>query len=86
VLQPSYLERAQRFASFAREHGYSPSVLALAWLLSHPEITSVITGASTIAELDENSRATTLTLSSEERATLDALLPPHEFPPSASSK
>ncbi|MBV7329574.1 aldo/keto reductase [Chloroflexi bacterium TSY] len=38
----------------AQEVGKSPAQLALAWVLSHPEITIAITGGDTIEHLDDN--------------------------------
>src|SRR5581483_5276055 len=55
----------------AREAGCTPGQLALAWQLAKPEITSVIIGARTLAQLDENLAATTLAPSPEVLARLD---------------
>ena len=38
----------------ADELGKTPAQLALAWVLSHPEITVAISGADTIEHLDDN--------------------------------
>jgi aryl-alcohol dehydrogenase-like predicted oxidoreductase len=62
-------------------HGVSVARVALAWLLAQQRVTTVIIGAKTEAQLRDNLDATTLTLSSEELATLDRVsaLPP-EYP------
>ncbi len=62
-------------------HGVSVARVALAWLLAKPAVMSIIIGAKTVAQLDDNLAATTLTLTADEMARLDAVsaLPP-EYP------
>jgi aryl-alcohol dehydrogenase-like predicted oxidoreductase len=57
----------------AARHGVSVARVALAWLLAKPHVTSVIIGAKTGEQLADNIAATTLTLSAEEMAGLDAV-------------
>jgi aryl-alcohol dehydrogenase-like predicted oxidoreductase len=52
-------------------HGVSVARVALAWLLAKPHVMSVIIGAKTIEQLDDNIAAADLTLSGEEMARLD---------------
>jgi aryl-alcohol dehydrogenase-like predicted oxidoreductase len=47
--------------------------VALNWVLSHPEVTTAITGADTIERLDENLGAIGWTLDAEELARLNEL-------------
>ena len=54
-------------------HGVSVARIALAWLLQRTGVMSVIIGAKTIEQLDDNLAATELTLSPEEIAALDAV-------------
>lgn len=54
-------------------HGVSVARIALAWLLQRPGVMSVIIGAKTIEQLDDNLAATELTLSPEDLAALDAV-------------
>jgi len=54
----------------------APASVALAWLLSHREVSSVLFGARTPEQVDENLRATELTLDAEEIAAIDAAAPP----------
>lgn len=56
----------------AGELGNAPSQVALAWLLSKPVVSSVIFGARTVAQLDENVGAGELELPLEAIARLDA--------------
>lgn len=48
------LERARRFAEVAAELGEKPAPLAIAWCLRNPHVSSVILGASSVAQLREN--------------------------------
>jgi aryl-alcohol dehydrogenase-like predicted oxidoreductase len=55
----------------AREAGASEAQVALAWLLHRPAVTSVIFGARSVQQLDDNLRAAELALGAEELAALD---------------
>ncbi|RIK35845.1 MAG: aldo/keto reductase [Chloroflexi bacterium] len=55
----------------AQELGKTPAQVALAWVLSHPEVTCAITGGDTIAHLDDNLGAVGWSLDPELRARLD---------------
>ena len=57
----------------AAELGKTPAQLALAWVLSHPEITLAITGGDTVAHLDDNLGAVGWTLDASAREKLDAV-------------
>ena len=52
-------------------HGVSVARVALAWLLQRKGVMSVIVGAKTVEQLDDNLAATKLTLSAEDIAELD---------------
>jgi aryl-alcohol dehydrogenase-like predicted oxidoreductase len=54
----------------ARSHQGTHSQVAIAWLLHQPAVCSVIIGARTLAQLDENLAAGQLCLSEEELARL----------------
>jgi len=58
-------------APIAEAHGVSVARAALAWLLQRKGVMSVIVGAKTIQQLDDNLAAAELTLSHEEIAALD---------------
>ena len=65
----------------AETRGVSVARVALAWLLSRPFVTSVIVGAKTREQLDDNIAATTLQLSEQELRTLDEVSAlPAEYP------
>ena len=56
----------------AEAHGVSMAQVALAWVLAQPGITSVIVGASSLAQLDDNLAAADLGLTPDDLAALDA--------------
>jgi aryl-alcohol dehydrogenase-like predicted oxidoreductase len=58
--------------ALAGQLGKAPSQVALAWLLSRTTVSSVIFGARTVAQLEENLGAGDLELSAEAVASLDA--------------
>lgn len=60
----------------AVEFGKAPSQVALAWLLARPVVSSVIFGARTVAQLEENLGAGDLELPAEVVARLDAASAP----------
>jgi aryl-alcohol dehydrogenase-like predicted oxidoreductase len=65
----------------AKAHGVSVARVALAWVLAKPWVTTVIIGAKTIAQLDDNLDAITLKLTAEELAALDeASAPAVQYP------
>ena len=55
----------------AAAHGVSVARIALAWLLHQKAVMSVIVGAKTVTQLDDNLAATEIQLSADELATLD---------------
>ena len=63
----------------AAELGVTPAQLALAWVLSHPEITVAITGGDTIEHLNDNIGAVGWTLDDSVRETLDTVSEPFRF-------
>ncbi len=71
ALPPSAAPLFSALRSIAAERGASVAQVALAWVLSHPEITVAISGADTTERLDENLGALELELTAEERRTLD---------------
>ena len=57
----------------AAELGKTPAQLALAWAISHPELTVAITGGDTVAHLDDNLGAVGWTLDPAVREKLDTV-------------
>ena len=48
------VERARAFTAVAASLGVAPAALAIAWCLRHPRVSSVILGASRVAQLLQN--------------------------------
>ena len=59
-------------ARIAASHGSTPTQVAMAWILVHPEVTSVITGADSAERVTENVGALDLALTADDRYRLDA--------------
>jgi aryl-alcohol dehydrogenase-like predicted oxidoreductase len=78
-------DRARKCIAVMREigdaHGVSVARVALAWLLHKSHVMSVIIGAKTVEQLDDNLAAATLSLSDAEMARLDEVsVLPAEYP------
>jgi aryl-alcohol dehydrogenase-like predicted oxidoreductase len=78
-------DRAWRCVEVMREigdaHGASVARVALAWLLAKPAVMSIIIGAKTLEQLDDNLAAVDLVLTAEEIARLDEVSElPSEYP------
>lgn len=65
----------------AQAHGASVARVALAWLLAKPHVMSVIIGAKTVEQLDDNLAAVELQLTAEDMQRLNAVSElPAEYP------
>ena len=69
---------AERVVEVAEKLDCKPAQIALAWLLSKPEITSPVVGVSRIEQLDQLVEATTLTLEPTDVEYLEELYRPVE--------
>jgi aryl-alcohol dehydrogenase-like predicted oxidoreductase len=76
VLTAGNYERLERLERFAAERGRAVLDLALGWLASQPVVSSVIAGATSPAQLEQNVRATEWTLGAEDLAALERALRP----------
>ncbi len=63
---PSNFEALARFKKVAEKHGRSMPRFSLAWILNNPAITSIICGANSVKQLEENVGAVELSLTEEE--------------------
>jgi aryl-alcohol dehydrogenase-like predicted oxidoreductase len=71
----------ERMREIGRAHGASVAQVALSWLLAKPFVTSVILGATKMAQLEDNVRAIEVTLLDSEIAALDQMTaPPAQYP------
>ena len=65
----------------ASAHGASVAQVALAWLLAKPQVMSIIIGAKSLAQLEDNLAAADLVLTAEDMARLDEVSAlPQEYP------
>jgi aryl-alcohol dehydrogenase-like predicted oxidoreductase len=69
------MAKGQDLAAIAGELGVSAAELALAWCLKNPNVSSVILGATSVAQLKQNLKAADLKIPAEIHAKLDALYP-----------
>jgi len=68
-------ERVERYETLCRELGESPAVVALAWLLAQPGVTSPVLGPRTIEQVTGTVRALDLQLDDEARKRLEEIWP-----------
>ena len=66
----------EKLEAIAKKLDASPAQVALAWLLAKKEVTSIIMGARTVAQLDDNMRAADVKLEAEDVKALDEISNP----------
>jgi len=70
----TYLQRVRALNEIALQRGQSLAQLALTWVLRHPQVTSALVGASSVAQLDNNFAALSAApLTADEIAAIDPL-------------
>jgi aryl-alcohol dehydrogenase-like predicted oxidoreductase len=70
---------AERFADFAKEHGFDPVSLAVAWVAHHPGVTAPIIGARNLQQLEGSLGSLEIQMDATLYAEISALSP--EPPP-----
>jgi aryl-alcohol dehydrogenase-like predicted oxidoreductase len=68
-------EVADTFTAFARQRGFDPAALAVAWAAAHPAVTAPIIGARSTAQLATLLQAASIPMTPELRAEISALSP-----------
>lgn len=68
------IEKVRKLTKLAKENGITMGQLALAWILRREEISSAITGASRIEQLEENVMASEVELSDDTLEAIDQIL------------
>jgi len=76
LFQVYYAIRAE-VMDFARRIGKPLSQVAINWLIDQPAVTSVICGAQTIAQVEENAASATWSMTPAMRAELEQILQAH---------
>jgi L-glyceraldehyde 3-phosphate reductase len=56
-ITPDYLAKARRLNEIAQERGQTLAEMALAWVLRHPQSTTALIGASSVAQIDDDANA-----------------------------
>lgn len=74
---------ATAFAEFARQHGWAPAALAVAWVASHAAVTAPLIGARNVDQLEDSLAALEIPITPELRAEISALSP---APPPATDR
>jgi len=75
LLEGDGRERVKTMKALADQAGCSRTQLALAWAAAQPGISSVILGATSLAQLEENLGALDVTIDADIATALDALFP-----------
>lgn len=57
IIKPERLEKVKALCNLAGKIGLKPSILAIAWCLKNPNVSTVILGASKVHQLEENLQA-----------------------------
>ena len=70
------VQRVRRFKRVADDLGATRSEVALAWLLGRPGVSSVITGAVTVEQLETNLKAVDLAIPDAAFSAIDEIFPP----------
>jgi len=78
--RPEALAAARRYNALAREHGLTPTQLALAFCYRNPKVASTIIGVTSLAQLDQCLDAWDVQLSPELLKAIDAIRWEHRDP------
>ena len=78
--RPEALEAARAYNALARDHGLTPTQLALAFCYRRWSVASTIIGVTSVAQLEEDVAAWDVQLSPELLAQVDALRRRHGDP------
>jgi aryl-alcohol dehydrogenase-like predicted oxidoreductase len=74
------LDRVDRLRSIAERAGCTMPQLAIAWLLGRDAVSSVITGATSVSQVEENVAASGIELTADDLTQMDELFPPDDEP------
>ncbi len=71
ILNDANFNLLEKLESFAKRHGHNMAELAIAWLVSHPWISTVIAGVTKLEQVTANVKAAEWKLTTDEMAELD---------------
>jgi voltage-dependent potassium channel beta subunit len=77
LTDPVANEKVRQFVAIAAEIGCTPAQLALAWTVSNPNVSTVMTGASRVEQVHENMEALDVLaeLTTERKAAIEEIFP-----------
>jgi aryl-alcohol dehydrogenase-like predicted oxidoreductase len=80
-ITPERIEKVRQLTGLARQMDLTPAQLAIAWVLRRKEVSSVITGATRLEQLDENliSAEAQNLLTNDVLERIDEIFGPHPF-------
>ena len=73
-LTDPHWQKVERLSDFCEARGHTMVELAFGWLLSRPEVSSVIAGATRVEQVQQNAAAGGWRLSAEDLVQVDAIL------------
>lgn len=74
MMTEANVEKVRKLKPVADRLGISRAQLALAWLLRQPSVSSVITSATKVSQVEDNVGAASITLSDDDLKEIDAIL------------
>lgn len=74
-VRAEHADQVDAYELFAKERGWAPAELGLAWLLHQPGVTGPIIGPRTVAQLESAVSALEISLSDEDLRRLDEIFP-----------
>ena len=86
ALTPENVAATERFAAWCGGKGLDPANVALAWVLARPGLSSAITGATSVAQLEHNLKATELPLGPADWRAVEAAIAGRRAAPGAKSR
>jgi hypothetical protein len=77
-LRDASFDVAGKITAYCDEKGVRTTQFALAWCLANPILTSIILGPRTMAQYDDNIGCLDVTITDEDEAFINGLVPPGE--------
>ena len=75
-MTPANYALIEQLSAWSQERGHTLGELAIAWLLAHPEVSSVISGVTRLEQLEANAKAAEWALTPAEVEEVERLLQP----------
>lgn len=77
-LRDESFEISQKIAAYCQKRGVAMTQFALAWCIANPILTASILGPRTMEQFDDNFGAINVTITAEDEAFIDSVIPPGE--------